>query len=83
MKKNQIVLEAHPVTSTFLRMFDEFAEYCEEVLEMKKKMGQIDRTSEEFYRLMARLETVLMATRLTAKHLEDESERMDEMFKEA
>jgi hypothetical protein len=90
-KRNQAVLEAHPVTETlqehpvtetFLVMFDELAEYCEEVLELKKKMNQLDRRSEEFYQLMARLETIFMAMRFTAKHLEEESERMDEMFEE-
>jgi hypothetical protein len=79
-KKNQAVLETHPVTDTFLVMFDELAEYCEEVLELKKRMDQLDRASEEFYRLMARLDTVLMALGLTAKHLRDESERMDDML---
>ena len=33
-----------------------------------------------FYRLMARLDTVLMAIGLTARHVRAESERMDEMF---
>jgi hypothetical protein len=81
-RRSQVVLEEHPVTDALLVMFDELTEYCEEILALKKRMGQIDRSSEEFYRLMARLETLLMGLGLTAQHLADESERMDELFKE-
>ena len=63
-------------------MFDEMAEYCKEVLEIKDRMDKADRASEEFYRLMARLDTLLMGIGLTAKHLRNESERMDEMFEQ-
>lgn len=74
------VLEEHPVTDTFHVMFDELAEHCREVLSIKQELDKTDRASEEFYRLMARLDTVLMAIGLTARHLRTESERMDEMF---
>jgi len=74
------VLEEHPVTSTFLVMFEEMAEYCREVLEIKEKLDKTDRASEEFYSLMARLDTLMMGIGLTARHLRAESERMDEMF---
>jgi hypothetical protein len=73
-------LEEHPVTSTFRAMFDEMAEHCLEVLEIKEKLDRTDRDSEQFYTLMARLDTLLMAIGLTARHLRAESERMDEMF---
>ena len=63
-------------------MFDELAEYCSEILEIKKRLIKTDRSSVEFYEMMARLDTLLMAISLTAKHLRNESERMDEMFKE-
>ena len=83
MKKiEEPLLEEHPVTDTFRVMFDEMAEYCKEVLEIKDKMDRTDRASEEFYRLMARLDTLLMGIGLTAKHLRNESERMDEMFEQ-
>ena len=74
------VLEEHPVTNTFLVMFEEMAEYCREVLETKEKLDRTDRASEEFYSLMARLDTLLMGIGLTARHLRAESDRMDEMF---
>jgi hypothetical protein len=61
-------------------MFNELADYCAEVLDIKEKLKRTDRASEEYYRLMARLDTVLMGISLTAKHLRAESERMDEMF---
>jgi hypothetical protein len=74
------VLEEHPMTNTFQVMFDELTEHCREVLRIKQELTKTDRASEEFYRLMARLDTVLMAIGLTARHLRAESERMDEMF---
>ena len=74
------VLEEHPVTNTFRVIFDEMAEYCREVLEIKERLDRTDRASEEFYSLMARLDTLLMGIGLTARHLRAESERMDEMF---
>jgi len=74
------LLEEHPVTDTFRVMFDELANYCAEVLDIKEKLERTDRASEEYYRLMARLDTLLMGIGLTAKHLRAESERMDEMF---
>ena len=67
---------------TFLVMFDELAEYCEEMLELKKRMNRLDRRSEEFYELMSRLDALFMAMRFTAKHLGEESERMDTMSQE-
>jgi len=73
-------LEEHPVTDTFRVMFDELAEYCQEILEIKERLGRAARDSEDYYHLMARLDTLLMAIGLTAKHLRSESERMDEMF---
>jgi hypothetical protein len=83
MKKiEETLLEEHPVTDTFRVMLDEMTEYCKEVLEIKDRMDRTDRASEEFYRLMARLDTLLMGIGLTAKHLRNESERMDEMFKQ-
>jgi len=81
-KMKETLLEEHPLTETFRVMFDELAEYCKEVLEIKERMSRIDRASEEFYRLMARLDTLLMGIGLTAKHLRNESERMDEMFEQ-
>lgn len=74
--------EDHPVTDTFHVMFDELAEYCGEVLETKQKLDRTDRATEEYYRLMARLDTLLMGIALTARHLRAESERMDEMFED-
>ena len=74
------LLEAHPMTDTFRAMLDELAESCRELLQIKEKIEKTDRDSEEFYRLMARLDTLLMALGLTARHLRAESERMDEMF---
>ena len=79
-KLKPTVLEEHPVTRTFQVMFDELTEHCREVLSIKQELNKTDRASEEFYRLMARLDTVLMAIGLTARHLRAESERMDEMF---
>lgn len=79
-KTNEAHLEAHPVTGTFNAMFDELAEYCREVLDIRGKLDRTNRTSEEFYSLMARLDTLLMGIGLTARHLRTESERMDEMF---
>jgi hypothetical protein len=79
-KLKATVLEEHPLTNTFQVMFDELAEHCREVLSIKQELNKTDRSSEEFYRLMARLDTVLMAIGLTARHLRAESERMDEMF---
>jgi len=76
------LLEEHPVTDTFRVMFDELAEHCAEVLDIKKKLERADPASEEYYRSMARLDTLLMAIGLTARHLRAESERMDEMFAE-
>jgi hypothetical protein len=76
------VLEEHPLTNTFVVMFDEMAENCREVLEIKKKLDRTDRASEEFYSLMARLDTLLMGIGLTARHLRAESDRMDEMFED-
>ena len=73
-------IEEHPVTDTFRAMFAEMSEYCREVLEIREKLNRTDPSSEEFYRLMARLDTLLMAIGLTARHLRTESERMDEMF---
>ncbi|HKP85979.1 MAG TPA: hypothetical protein VJZ26_07785 [Blastocatellia bacterium] len=81
-KIKETLLEEHPITDTFRVMFDELAEYCKEVLEIKERLSRIDRSSEEFYRLMARLDTLLMGIGLTAKHLRNESERMDEMFEQ-
>jgi hypothetical protein len=75
-------LEKHPVTDTFRAMFDELVEHCAEVLDVKEKLDRTDRASEEFYRLMARLDTLLMTIGLTSRHLRAESERMDEMFEE-
>lgn len=75
-------LEEHPITHQFQVMFDELAEYCGEVLEIQKKMDVTDRSSLEFYKMMARLDTLLMAMSLTAKHLRNEAEKMDEMFEE-
>ena len=74
------VLEEHPLTNTFVVMFNEMAEYCKEVLEIKEKLDRTDRASEEFYSLMARLDTLMMGIALTARHLRAESDRMDEMF---
>jgi predicted nuclease with TOPRIM domain len=74
------VLEEHPLTNSFIVMFNEMAEYCREVLEIKEKLDRTDRASEEFYSLMARLDTLLMGIGLTARHLRAESDRMDEMF---
>jgi len=74
------VLEEHPLTNTFVVMFNEMAEYCKEVLEIKEKLDRTDRASEEFYSLMARLDTLMMGIGLTARHLRVESDRMDEMF---
>ncbi|HXU37288.1 MAG TPA: hypothetical protein VN937_13080 [Blastocatellia bacterium] len=74
------VLEEHPVTNTFEVMFDELTQLCSEVLRIKQELNKTHRASEEFYRLMACLDTVLMAIGLTARHLRAESERMDEMF---
>jgi len=83
MKKvEEPLLEEHPVTDTFRVMLDEMAQYCKEVLEIKERIDRTDRASEEFYRLMARLDTLLMGIGLTAKHLRNESERMDEMFEQ-
>lgn len=79
-KTEETHLEEHPVTRTFHAMFDELAEYCREVLDIREKLDRTDRTSEEFYSLMARLDTLLMGIGLTARHLRTESERMDEMF---
>jgi hypothetical protein len=79
-KLKATVLEEHPLTNTFQVMFDELTEHCREVLSIKQELNKTDRASEEFYRLMARLDTVLMAIGLTARHLRAESERMDEMF---
>jgi hypothetical protein len=79
-KLKPTVLEEHPVTNTFQVMFDELTEHCREVLRIKQELNKTDRASEEFYRLMARLDTVLMAIGLTARHVRAESERMDEMF---
>lgn len=79
-KLKPTVLEEHPVTNTFQVMFDELTEHCREVLHIKQELNKTDRASEEFYRLMARLDTVLMAIGLTARHVRAESERMDEMF---
>jgi hypothetical protein len=79
-KLKATVLEEHPVTNTFQVMFDELTEHCRDVLSIKEELNKTDRASEEFYRLMARLDTVLMAISLTARHLRAESERMDEMF---
>lgn len=79
-KTNETHLEEHPVTGRFHAMFDELAEYCREVLDIREKLDRTDRTSEEFYSLMARLDTPLMGIGLTARHLRTESERMDEMF---
>ena len=73
-------LEEHPVTNTFQVMFDELTEHCREVLRIKQELNKTDRASEKFYRLMARLDTVLMAIGLTARHVRAESERMDETF---
>ena len=75
-------LEEHPLTDTFQMMFNELAEYCGEVLEIQKKMKTLDRSNLEFYKMMARLDTILMAMGLTTKHLRHEAERMDEMFEE-
>jgi hypothetical protein len=75
-------LEEHPLTETFRVMFDEMAEYCREVLDIKEKIARTDRASEEYYSLMARLDTLLMGIGLTARHLRAESERMDEMFEQ-
>ena len=74
------VLEEHPLTNSFIVMFNEMAEYCREVLEIKEKLDRTDRASEEFYSLMARLDTLMMGIGLTARHLRAESDRMDEMF---
>jgi hypothetical protein len=83
MKKiKEPLLEEHPVTDTFRVMLDEMAQYCKEVVEIKERIDRTDRASEEFYRLMARLDTLLMGIGLTAKHLRNESERMDEMFEQ-
>ena len=83
MKKvEEPLLEEHPVTDTFRVMLDEMAQYCKEVLEIKERIDRTDRASEEFYRLMARLDTLLMGIGLTAKHLRNESERLDEMFEQ-
>jgi hypothetical protein len=79
-KTKETHLEEHPVTDTFRVMFDEMAEYCREVLEIKRKLERTDSASEEFYSLMARLDTLLMGIGLTARHLRAESECMDEMF---
>lgn len=79
-KLKPAVLEEHPVTNTFQVMFDELTEHCREVLRIKQELNKTERASEEFYRLMARLDTVLMAIGLTARHVRAESERMDEMF---
>ena len=68
------------MTDTFRALLDEMTETCQEFLQIKGKIEKADRTSEEFYRLMARLDTLLMALGLTAKHLRTESEHMDEMF---
>lgn len=76
------LLEEHPVTDTFHVMFDELAEYCREVLEIKQELDKTDRATEGYYRLMARLDTLLMGIALTARHLRAESERMDEMFED-
>jgi hypothetical protein len=79
-KTKETHFEEHPVTDTFRAMFEELAEYCREVLDIREKLDRTDRTSEEFYSLMARLDTLLMGIGLTARHLRAESERMDEMF---
>jgi hypothetical protein len=73
-------LEKHPVTDTVRAMFDELVEQCAEVLDVRAKLDRTDRASEEFYRLMARPDTLLMTIGLTSRHLRAESERMDEMF---
>lgn len=54
--------------------------HCREVCEIKEKLDTTDPGAEEFYSLMARLDTLLMSIGLTARHLRAESERMDEMF---
>ena len=79
-KMKESLLEEHPMTDTFRAMLDEMAETCREFLQIKERVEKADRASEEFYRLMARLDTLLMALGLTAWHLRTESERMDEMF---
>jgi hypothetical protein len=82
-KMNALLLEEHPITDTFCVMLDEMAEYCKELLQIKEKIERTGRADEEFYQLMARLDTLLMGMGLTAKHLRTESERMDEMFEQA
>ncbi|MEN3332017.1 MAG: hypothetical protein V7641_1382 [Blastocatellia bacterium] len=79
-RMKQPLLEEHPMTDTFCVMLDELTEYCKEFLQIKEKIERTDRASEEFYQVMARLDTLLMGMGLTAKHLRTESERMDEMF---